>query len=434
MDAPKLEQAFLAALLRENNLIATAKLHSVRSRTFTDPRCRLIWETVCDELDNGRAADLVTVADRLPDLAVEIAEMEMCISTTVNFATWAEKLKSAEAKRDLHRAASEAAAAAAGNTASPEAIIRELTAAVEGARITAGGRKIPTLDDAAAQLRAGLIDAPPPLIPLFPEGTEGRRDVWLRPGEFFIIGARPGGGKTALCAGAVWEQLLAGLNVAYFCTESSTADILARVVAAGSGVPHYMPRRDQYSLIRFREILTHLTETYRKQLHIFGNDAGALTPGFIRNQLRAIEGDGAAQVVFVDFLQNLTPDRPLRSEREEINSIVKAVHRTLIDFRCAGIIVCQFNRHGQYAGGIPDMTWLNETSLLEQLAHTVSFLWRKSGEQQTNFYAAKTRNSPMFNLKLSWTGTKFSSAKIQQQPQEDNQDGNNDALPQQGTD
>ena len=44
MDAPKLEQAFLAALLRENNLIATAKLHAITDRTFTDDRTRDIWK------------------------------------------------------------------------------------------------------------------------------------------------------------------------------------------------------------------------------------------------------------------------------------------------------------------------------------------------------------------------------------------------------
>ena len=409
MDAPKIEQAFLAALLRENNLIATAKLHSITERTFTDDRCRKIWNAIQNSLDNGLEADIVVLSELLPDLALEICELELAISTTVNFSTWAARLKAAEAKRDLQFACSAAAKDAGTKEADPAEIIRKLTASLETARITAGGRHVPTLAEAAETLKASLINEPPRLVPMFPTGTTGDF-CRLRQGEMFVLGARAGGGKTALCAGAVWEQLKAGFNVAYFCTESSTQDILARIVAAGSGIPHYVPDRDQYSLSRFREILNFILTTYAKKLHIFGNDAGAITPSFIRQQLRAIEADGAAEVVYIDFLQNLSPDRRLRSPLEEINASLQTIHDTLAEFKAAGIIVSQFNRQSQMTGGIPDLTWLKETSSLEQLAHTVAFLWREKGAGMTQLYSAKTRNCRPFSINLFWAGTKFKPA------------------------
>ncbi|MBQ9755733.1 MAG: hypothetical protein IJV93_13410 [Lentisphaeria bacterium] len=410
MDAPKLEQAFLAALIRENNLIATAKLHAITERTFTDDRTRDIWKALAAELDAGRQADLVTLSEQLPTLIVEIAELELAISTTVNFSTWCRKLKAAEAKRELQYACSCAAKDAESKEADPAEIIRKLTASLETARITAGGRHVPTLAEAADELKANLIAAPPKLVPMFPTGTTGDQ-CRLRKGEMFVLGARAGGGKTALCAAAVWEQLQAGFNVAYFCTESSTADILTRIVAAASGIPHYLPSRDQYALIRFKELLTFILDKYRKQLHIFGNDAGAITPSFIRQQLRAVEADGAAEVVYVDFLQNLSPDRRLRSPLEEINASLQVIHDTLAEFKAAGIIVSQFNRQSQMAGGIPDLTWLKETSSLEQLAHTVAFLWREKGKSTTQLYSAKTRNCRPFSIELYWAETKFKAAK-----------------------
>ena len=426
MDAPKLEQAFLAALLRENNLIATAKLHAITERTFTDDRTRDIWKTIDSELTNGRSVDIVTLSELLPTLTLEICELELCISTTVNFSTWCQKLKATEAKRELQYACSCAAKDAGSKEADPSEIIRKLTASLETARITAGGRHVPTLAEAAEELKANLIAAPPKLVPMFPTGTQGDQ-CRLRKGEMFVLGARAGGGKTALCAAAVWEQLQAGFNVAYFCTESSTADILARIVAAASGIPHYLPSRDQYALIRFKELLKFLMEKYQKQLHIFGNDVGAITPAFIRQQLRAIEADGAAEVVYVDFLQNLTPDRRLRSPLEEINASIQTIHGTLAEFKAAGIIVSQFNRQSQIAGGIPDLTWLKETSSLEQLAHTVAFLWREKGKSTTQLYSAKTRNCRPFSIELYWADTKFKPAKG-----EDN--GNTDTTADQGTD
>ena len=410
MDAPKLEQAVLAAILKENNLISTARLHSITDKTFTDERCKKIWKTANSEIDHGGSADLITVVEKLPDLMIEIVELEGEISTTVNCSSWCQTLKAAEAKRDIYSALYSASSAALDKETPPDEIIKTLTAELESARITAGGRHIPTLAEAAEELKVSLISAPPRLIPMFPQGTEGDF-VRLRQGEMFVLGARAGGGKTALCAGAVWEQLKAGFNVSYFCTESSTADILARIVAAGSGIPHYIPDRDQYALIRFKDTLRLLIDKYSKKLHIFGNDAGAITPGFIRQQLRAIEADGAAEVVYIDFLQNLSPDRRLRSPLEEVNASLQTIHDTLAEFKAAGIIVSQFNRQSQMQGGVPDLTWLKETSSLEQLAHTVAFLWRSKGESTTQLYSAKTRNCKPFSISLSWADTKFKAPK-----------------------
>lgn len=410
MDAPKLEQAVLAGILRENNLISTAHLHTITEKTFTDDRIKKIWKAVNAELNSGGAADILTVAEKLPDLMMEVVELDGVIATTVNFSSWCQNLKAAEAKRDIYSALHSASQGALDKETPPAEIIQKLTAELESARITAGGRHIPTLAEAAEELKVSLISAPPRLIPMFPQGTEGDF-VRLRQGEMFVLGARAGGGKTALCAGAVWEQLKAGFNVAYFCTESSTSDILARIVAAGSGIPHYIPDRDQYALIRFKDTLRLLMDKYSKKLHIFGNDAGAITPGFIRQQLRAIEADGAAEVVYIDFLQNLSPDRRLRSPLEEVNASLQTIHDTLAQFKAAGIIVSQFNRQSQMQGGVPDLTWLKETSSLEQLAHTVAFLWRSKGESTTQLYSAKTRNCKPFSISLSWADTKFKAPK-----------------------
>ena len=87
------------------------------------------------------------------------------------------------------------------------------------------------------------------------------------------------------------------------------------------------------------------------------------------------------------------------------------IHDTLAEFKAAGIIVSQFNRQSQMAGGIPDLTWLKETSSLEQLAHTVAFLWREKGKSTTQLYSAKTRNCRPFSIELYWAETKFKAAK-----------------------
>ena len=89
---------------------------------------------------------------------------------------------------------------------------------------------------------------------------------------------------------------------------------------------------------------------------------------------------------------------------------------TLSLFHAAGVLLAQFNRSSQSggAGGLPDLTWLKDSSLIEQLAHTVAFLHREETNvpnAPTLFYSRKTRNQAPFTtgFSLDWNGTGYTS-------------------------
>lgn len=404
----RMEQAVLAGLLRDNKLYLTACSWKIGEATFTDDIGRKIWGAIAAEIEGGRKADLVSIGGLLPDLAVEIAELDTAIATTVNFGTWCEKLKIAEAKERLRAACGRVTAKLTPAYKDVAGVIAELRGELEAVTLTAGGKHVPTLAEAAEQVRDEIDNGAKKRIPLFPAGTEAARVAWVRPGEMFVLGARTGGGKTALCAGAAVTQLAAGHSVAYFCTESSTAEILARIAAVMVDIPHYAVRGEEERKA-FDWALNELTRgRFAPLLRIIGNDGGALTCSTIEQHLR----NRAAEVIYVDFVQNLRPAVRRRSHLEEVDDSIQRIHDMLGEFKAAGIVVSQFNRASQTDGADkePDVTWLKDTSTMEQLASTVAFLWRR--KDATALLSKKRRNGPDFRLGLTWSRARYESSAV----------------------
>lgn len=412
-DHEQLERAVIGALLADNNLLSTCDLYAVTESSFADKRRASIFAAARDMIARGLGADLPTVSDRLPSLMVEVAECDNAgIAAKVAFRAALKRLKAAEAVRMIAAGTRKITADADAAGAEPETVAAELSALAEAARTCASGHDRPTLAESVAELKREMIEKVPPSFPMFPEYTEAGRRFRVRAGEMTVLAASTGRGKTALCCASAVAQLLAGCRVAYYCTESSTGDILARLAAAASGIPHYLPRRDPETLQRFSEALDHLAAMGDK-LTVDGNDHGIITAGRIAARLRAMPTP--PQVVYVDFLQNLAPDKRGRTGLEEVNAAVQTLHECAIDNRCAMVVCSQFNRASEMAAASgkilpsPSLDWLKDSSLIAQLAHTVAVVWHDKSKDEDRVKTLKTRNLRPFDLRLEWDGVKYMS-------------------------
>ena len=405
----RMEQAVLAGLLRDNGLYLTATAWKIGETSFTDEPGRRIFAAIAAEIEGGRVADLVSVSGLLPDLTVEIAELDTAIASVVNFGAWCEKIKIAEAKERLRGACEAVTARLTPAYKDVAGLVSELRGELEAVTLTAGGKRIPTLAEAADQVRDRIVNGAKKRINFFPANTAGE-SVWIEPGEMFVLGAKTGEGKTALCAGGVLEQLAAGHSVAYFCTESSSAEILARIASAMVKIPHYSVQ-GQEEMAQYEWALRQLTAgEYASRLRIVGNDAGALSVATIDRHLR----NRAAEVIYVDFIQNLRPAVRRRTHLEEVDDSIQRIHDLLGEFGAAGVVVSQFNRSslaGAAKNERPSVTWLKDTSTMEQLAATVAFLWRLP-DGGSVLFSDKRRNGPRFEFRLTWDRTRYEAAAL----------------------
>ena len=417
------ERQALAAIIRNGALFDVATGAGITGNSFYSPDNQRIFGAMEALARQGIPIDLPTLGEKLPDLIVELGELECgAIATDVNFPAWLERLRSCEAARLIRLEA--LGVVDDLSTIDPDTgkAIARLVATEEKARNLIDGHRVPTLKDTAAALLERMVNAPPPVIPFFPNGTQGARVLQLHPSEMIVIGARTGLGKTAFACGAVLEQLRAGLVVVYFCTESSSVDILARIAAQYSGVCHFEAQKRQRNpekVARFGRAAEKIAGEFERQLYIHGCENGPITPDTIRGRCREILlTSGRVDLVYVDFLQGVKAPAFMerRTTLEQTNYNVQQIHDLLSEMRAAGVVLAQFNRSSQSdrGGGMPDLTWLKDSSLIEQLAHTVAFLYRKDDNSPTRFYSRKTRNQAPFSsgIDLAWNGTGYTSAPL----------------------
>lgn len=421
----QIERAVLSAIQRRGQLFEVATAAGISRESFHVSDNARVFEAMAATAAAGEKIDLFLLLKRLPGYEVLLAELDGAISTDTNFREWLSSLRQFEALRRLRTGALELLQGIESGTDVAGAIAA-LTGLEENARRMIAGRKVSTLQETAAALLARFRNtAGLQVVPFFPAGTEGAAVLQLHPGEMMVIGARTGYGKTAFACGGVLEQIRAGLVVLYFCTESSSADILARLAAQQSGVSHFEAGRrrpDPAKVNRLAAAVEEINRQHRKRLFINGDECGLITPEIMRGRCREVEAEaGRVDVVIVDFLQGLhAPDFMNRkTSLEQTNYNVQALHAMLAEFQAAGVILAQFNRTGQTdrsGNGMPDITWLKDSSLIEQLAHTVAFLHKVNFDNEnepTLFYSRKTRNQPPFTkgITLSWNGVGYTSAQ-----------------------
>lgn len=433
-ELPVVERAVLSAVLRsDGRLFDVAAAAGLTPASFNAPELRRIYAAMTGIALAGGRPDAVTVAQRLPDADVLVAEIYQAIATDVNFEKWVSSLKVMEAARAVRIAAAEYVESAGGLApGDADAAISKLAGAAADARSVMAGRDVKSLREVAD----GLLDRSryaAAVIPYFPPYTEGWRKIKHRKGEMHVICANTGAGKTCLAAGAVKEQLKAGLTAAYFCFESDSQQILGRISAQFCGIPHYImqdyaPRTADLEL--FGKTVNDVVSEHGDRLFIRGCETGIRTAEDVRSELeRIVHRAGHVDVVVVDFLQFMQapPFLAAKSRLDQINWCVEKLHGIFTDFDAAGIVLAQINRAGQQTEGFPGLEHIKDSTLIAQLAHTVSFLYRDQRTPgaggSTKFYSRKTRNQDPFMLELGWNGVGYESPRPEL-PDYDGRDGN----------
>ena len=417
------ERAVIAAILKKDGMLMDLAIAAgLNVNSFNDPAFARIFAGMLQVAKEGGRCDLVTLGTRLPDDAVLLAELHEAIASTVNFDDWTRQLRQAEAARMVRRAALRFSESAGelppAQTAGEIAKLAEVIG--EAGRIM-GGNQTRSLREIGKAF-ADNIHCEAETIPYFPALTEGADALRHHRREMHVICANTGCGKTCLAAGAVREQLKAGLNVAYFCTESESEAIFARIVAQFSGVSHFITQQknpDRVRVERFANSMQQVLENHAKQLFIRGCETRQNTPEAIRAEVkRIIHAVGHLDVIVIDFLQFMQPPPFLRSKSklEQVDYCVESLHGIFNEFNSAGIVLAQINREGQRFDGMPGLEHIKDSSFIAQLAHTVSFLHRDqkspTSTGKTRFYSRKTRNQNPFALELTWNGAGYDSEPL----------------------
>ncbi|OUN75776.1 hypothetical protein B5G12_01515 [Faecalibacterium sp. An58] len=187
------------------------------------------------------------------------------------------------------------------------------------------------------------------------------RNLHILPGNFILIGGRPSMGKTALTLQIAVEMAKRGQRVCYFSLETSPEILGQRIIANQLYAPleqvknKEVPAAELDGLSRLRK------------LPLYIRSASGRNVAWIRAQALRIK----AQVVVIDYVQIVRPDRP-GSRYETITQISMDLHELAQTTGIVVIGVSQLKRNEAHA--MPSNADLRDSGQLEQDADAVLLL------------------------------------------------------------
>ena len=245
--------------------------------------------------------------------------------------------------------------------------------------------------------------------------TSGFRDIdeytaGFQPGNFVIVAARPGMGKTsmalAMASAAAKED---GKPVAIFSLEMTNEELVTRLLCAESRINSQNLRRGNIKDPEWEKISTGMSAL--SQLPIYIDDSGSVSVTEIRSRCRRVKSADGLSAIFIDYLQLVRPSGNSRNQNrnEELSEICRVLKATAKDLEVPIIALAQLNRGVESRNDKrPGLADLRDSGALEQEADIVSFLYRDSyynresapEPDMTEFIIAKNRSGPTGMVKL----------------------------------
>ena len=228
----------------------------------------------------------------------------------------------------------------------------------------------------------------------------------FQPGNFIIIAARPGMGKTSFALNmAVAAAREEESPIAFFSLEMSNEELISRLICTEARISMHNVRRGNIKGDQWEDISRAMGRL--NELPLYLDETGGLSVSDIRHRCRRLKSlTGRLGAVFVDYLQLLRPAAASRNanRNEEISEICRTLKVTAKDLGVPIVALAQLNRGVETrTDKRPMLADLRDSGSLEAEADVVAFLYRESYYQKeqsadadkTDFIIAKHRNGPV---------------------------------------
>jgi len=318
----------------------------------------------------GKPITLVTlneVAEKHIEYIIEISTRTVTTAFIDHHIT---AIKERAKRRRIRAAATELYNAASDNLKSLEEITAEFSNRIDGLAEVEGGTV--SARDAVIALVNGLDtkDEKKSLtgVPLLDQSLGG-----MSGGRLYVIGARPGTGKTALAISAAFNTSAYG-DVLFCSYEMQPSEIMGRVLARMARVNS---QDISYKALN-AEQLTRLTQYYADAGRLpiwFGINAA--TPEKVRSEALRMQKKGNLRLIVIDYLQLMVSGRKAESRRVEVGQISRALKQLSMELDVPVLALSQLNRVSEGSPSrVPTMSEMRESGDIEQDADAIVLMYQ----------------------------------------------------------
>ena len=235
----------------------------------------------------------------------------------------------------------------------------------------------------------------------------------LQASDMIILASRPSMGKTALSLCMARNAAIKGtVPVLYFSLEMSTEQLAQRLLCAEARVSSHRLRTGRLSEEEWQRLSEWTSKLIDAPLYI--DDTPAISVMELRAKARRAKSEYDIGLIFVDYLQLMTPSENYGSREQEIAYISRSL-KTLAKELDVPLVACaQLSRAVENrTDKRPQLADLRESGSLEQDADVVMFLFRpevygivdEEGSTQegvAEIILGKQRSGPIGNVFLSF--------------------------------
>lgn len=406
---PSPEAAVIGIALNDRR--ALDDLDLLEPGDFRDERLGELWALIRAQHQAGKPHDVTTIAARarVEGITPE-AIQEMAIMAPMGAsADYYGDIVAKEALRDRLRAAGTRVAQLAAEadldqlTDVAEVSRAEVDAAAKIGTSVSGIRAGDYFDEFMAEVGQHVKMIPTPWIDL--DHLIGG----LRPGAVYVIGARPGAGKSVVGL-QLADSLVKndGGTVLFSSLEMTRDEIMKRLIAQTATVPLSTFQPGGMTPDRVAKIQAHADDLRASNIHF--DDRATLTPGAIRATARTIMRRGHLSGIVVDYLQLMQAAQNVRAPRHEVVAgFSRSLKMLAKEMQVPVVLLSQLNRNstGQ-GGGFPSVADLRESGSIEQDADVVILLHADREQHPGTLFmgVGKNRHGPMSQqpLELAFEG------------------------------
>ncbi len=403
------ERALLGGVIK-NNVCMAEVVDLVRPSDFSVSTHRIIFTRMAELWESGRPIEEVTLTHAMsaPGEIQQVGGVAYLTSLTDNvmkrdsIAHYAEIIREKARLRELIHACDLGVSLGVANDQTAASCLDQVQNAL--LQIEADIQKQPVAHIAQVsdevflgieKLRAKSTDCPGLSTGI---ATVDLVTTGIRHGEFWVVGGRPGEGKSAIALRAALENVRRNVPVALFSPEMDRHQILTRLWAQHGEVPFDKlrnPRRlTDVEMKRLQQIMFEVGK-----LPIFIDDSSSLSIREIVARARLLVSRHQIGLIIVDYLQLITAEG--RDERQRVSLISNSL-RALAKEGAPVLALSQMTRpHDRNLNRRPTKFDLKESGSLEADAHTVLLIFQPVDDtnlpqaDQAEIIIAKQRNGPL---------------------------------------
>ncbi|MGE9270361.1 MAG: replicative DNA helicase [Verrucomicrobiales bacterium] len=396
------EKSILSSMLKDpEQWIGRAQEENLTKEHFYLPGHGLLYEFISELNRKGTEIELVSLVQLLHDRGIldhvggpaAITDIYTYAPNAAHFMTHLGLVKDKHVLRSIIQTCTESIAEAYDNPEDTAQLLDQVEQEVLGIRQSRETTKTFDIKNEVGevikqfqQLLAGELESQgvPTGYPLLDTMSKG-----LKPGEMFVVAARPSMGKTSLMMNMV-EQMCVDQSVPtlVFSCEMTAFQIVQRLLFSRARFPLSKLSR---GFTPTKEEIRNLTRAGKEiaSAKLWIDDTAGIPIDTLRAKARRRKREDGIGLIAIDYLQLLKSNsRQASNSRErEIGEISAGIKALAKELEVPIIVLAQLNRgpEGRTGSslGVPRMSDLRESGTIEQDADMIGLLYRTAYYAET---------------------------------------------------